>query len=102
MKLYSTAKLVKEILEECPDAREDDYFLWLLVLQRECGFDVTTKPLDQFLLCAKGAKFSPFVTVCRARRKLQENYPDLRASEETQIARAKLEQEYEAFSTGQC
>ena len=99
--MTNITKLVKTILENHPETRDDDYLLWLKVLWsvQYCDIpDYMNMPVCKFLECAKYMKFPHYETVSRARRKLQEKYPELRASEETQAARARLEEEYREYA----
>lgn len=102
MKLTNTAKLVKTILEEHPETRDDDYLLWLIAIKRvvkENGLpDISRMTFEEYIAAAKYSQLPHFETVGRARRKLQEHYPSLRATEETRAARAELEKEYREFA----
>lgn len=102
MKLTNTAKLVKKILEEFPKTRDDDYLLWLTAIKqviRERGLpDISKITFEEFIGAAKYSQLPHFETVSRARRKLQESYPSLRATKETQEARAELEEDYKEFA----
>lgn len=89
--------LVLETLEMKPDTRNDDYLLWLEILQVK-GFPTGCVSAYCLLSTAKIAKLPSFETVSRARRKLQAEYPNLRASPETQTARAELEEEYKEYA----
>ena len=103
MKLVNTAAIVKTILEEMPEARDDDYLLWLKVIERVAAIhnipDVTTgMPFGTFLSMAKYSKFPHFETVSRTRRKIQEKFPELRGTIQTAVARAKEERDYRDFA----
>jgi hypothetical protein len=86
-----------------PEARDDDYLLWLKVIEKVAEIhnipDFTkTMPFGIFLATAKYSKFPHYTTVGRARRKLQEKFPELRATAETQAARSELEESYKDFA----
>lgn len=103
MKLINTAQLVKVILIEMPEARNDDYLLWLKVIEtiaRAEGKPHITKywSVEGFLANAKYSSFPQFETVSRARRKVQERCPELRGSAETQAARSEKEEEFKNFA----
>lgn len=105
MKLVNTKEVVHDILKRFPETRNDDYLLWLKVLEnvaeRHNIPDFTkTMTVGVFLQMAKCSKFPQFETVSRIRRKFQEQYPDLRGSVEVQEARAELEQDYREFARG--
>lgn len=98
MEIIKTAHLVKTILETHPETRDDDYLLWLKVLEVTCERDPKPLTVGEFLKCVKCSSFPHFETVSRSRRKAQEKYPKLRGTAETQAARAELEEEYIAFA----
>lgn len=104
MRLMNITKLVKEILEYIPSTRDDDYLLWLKVLEitaTAVEYNATFAhciTLNDFLSTAKYSNYPHFETVSRARRKIQENYPELRASAETQAARSELEEQYKEYA----
>lgn len=102
MKLIKISKIVKEVLETYPETRNDDYLLWLRVIAAYevnndlCGIETMT--VYDFLKTAKSMPIPCFESVSRARRKIQEQNPDLRAEKEVQEARAELEGEYIEFA----
>ena len=85
--------LVKSILEKYEEARKDDFFLvaevyYSLVPEvADCSF-------TSVMLAHKEFKLPSFEGITRARRKLQREYEDLRASEEVQTARLNETKEY--------
>jgi hypothetical protein len=100
MRLTNITKLVKDILESRPETRDDDYILWLNVL-RNTNTDIpdyTNMPVAEFLLNAKYMRFPHYESVSRARRKIQEKYPELRATDETRTARANFEKRYRKYA----
>lgn len=102
MRMTNTTKLVKSILESYPETRDDDYLLWLKAVRWAVPQNEIARYLDmpfsEFMKYAKCMKIPHYETVSRSRRKLQENYPELRASAETQAARARLEEEYREYA----
>lgn len=103
MELNNKTELVKAILEQIPNTRDDDYLLWLYVLEIEAAQDhrasfASSLSLASFLEQAKCCKYTHFETVSRIRRKLQAKYPELKATKNTQAARAELEQEYREYA----
>ena len=103
MNLLKTSGLVKSILESKPEARDDDYLLWLLVLQEVCAIERRedfTKHMnvESFLVGTKFSDDPSYETVSRARRKLQARHPHLRASEETRVAREEYEEHYRKYA----
>ncbi len=100
MRLTNITKLVKSILEKYPETRDDDYILWLKVLSNTQSDipDYTKMPLSEFLINAKYMRFPHYESVSRSRRKIQEKYPELRATEETRTARANFEKRYRKYA----
>ena len=84
MKLYD---LVKKILEKQPRARSSDKHLIWMVMTYKAGktgsFHIS---LQDFLNCQS------FESITRARRKVQENHPELKASSVVEKARKVKEQ----------
>ncbi len=96
-KLLETTKLVKGILEEKPETRDDDNLLWLEALRAtvrdwKYGNKMCDLTLAYVLTSIHRLGLPPFGTVSRARRKLQEKYPELRGSEQARRKRAKREE----------
>lgn len=82
-------KIVKPILEEYPAARSDDRLLYYWVLKKQ-GFDLSVT-VSRFLL---GVDYPNWETITRVRRKLQENYPELREPSNVQKMRNQAEEEF--------
>ncbi len=103
MKRFKTFPLVQQILEESPETRDDDYLLWLCVIQKftaEHNITDVSKYMSvgAFLAAVKYMGIPLYETVSRERRKVQEKYPELRATAETQAARSDLELKYRKFT----
>lgn len=101
-KIINTAVLVKRILEEKPETRNDDYLLWaetILVAVRQ-STDLYVHDLNMIyaLRHIRELNLPDFGTVGRARRKLQEKFPELRGSERVRQERAKREIAFEGFA----
>ena len=101
MRIKNIANIVGTVLEFYPETRDDDYLLWLEVL-RQTQFpevcDVLSMPVNRFLTIARYTHYPQFETVSRARRKLQAQRPELRATPETQAARAEMERKYREYA----
>ena len=78
----TTHDLVKKILEQRPETRNSDMFLYTVLAQHiedEKGVDITEKPFC-FVLCnLKKLGLPSLESVGRARRKIQEQYPHLQS-----------------------
>lgn len=99
MKIYD---LVKELLEKHPQTRNSDKFLmwtvWTYQIEKEQGKTPLKEGIPQFLA------FHLFINVCttpesitRARRKVQEQHPELQAVPEVQALRAEKESKKGSF-----
>lgn len=91
MKLQTMEKVVLEILEESPQARQDDYILMVKVCEK-INPQILNYP---FWLVMKNHHFDlpNWETVTRCRRKIQQKRPDL-VSPATSRKRRKKEEEY--------
>ena len=78
--------IVKRILEEDDEARNDDFYLYSRVIA-DINPNALHKSLSTFLLNFEELEIPKEATVSRARRKLQAMYPALRATEEVQQKR---------------
>lgn len=90
-KLKSIEKIVEEILRADELARRDDNFLILQVVRRMYPFEVG-KTFAAVMFNAKNKGIS-FESITRARRKLQNKYPELRDEEVSEI-RDEEQKEY--------
>lgn len=101
MKIYKTAKTVKSILESFPETRDNDYLLWLKMIELHSSNpceNYQAMTVGEFLQIAKASVVPCFETVSRARRKIQAQNPELKASPEVEDARAEMEVEYKEFA----
>lgn len=104
-KIINAAKLVRHILEERPETRDDDHLLYLRVLEivsdyDEC-MDIDSLSVSNFFLHFNDLHLPSYETISRARRKVQEKHPELRASEDVALARAELQKDFRAFALSQ-
>lgn len=88
--------VIKPILEEIPQTRDDDVLLYAEIVR---AFNPKALELtaNTFLFGHSYLNIPNMKSVERARRKVQEKYPDL-ASERAKKKRAKEEQAYIAYS----
>lgn len=96
-KLYKVEEMVKEVLEEVPAARDDDF-----VLLAHCYYklnpEVVGTPFNVVMLGHKEFGLPPFESITRARRKLQANNEELRATKEVETARLNKTADYINYS----
>lgn len=96
-KLRILEPIVKEILEEDPDARKDDMYLYYKYVDKKVG----CYRLDEVFFnkdFRKALKISPYHSVARCRRKLQNLYEHLQPSKKVQEARINETSEYIDYS----
>lgn len=86
--LYKVEDLVKEILEQYKEARDNDYYLTFRVIEKLTPEELY-RPYGEILL--KPQRVISFKTIERARRKVQSKYPELQASKKVQEARDEYE-----------
>jgi len=101
-KLLNTTKLVKGILKENPETRDDDNLLWLEAIieaayEKDCTYALDWG-ISSIMHNIRALGLPTFESVSRARRKLQEKYPELRGSENARRGRADKEQTVKEFA----
>lgn len=101
--LKTISKLVKHILETEPQTRSNDGFLYLKVLRVAAdrkGISVDGMTVENFLLNRHEIGLPGFETVRRTRQKVQQEHPELAASERVKAFRTANEAEFRAFALG--
>lgn len=99
--LRKVSDLVKDILENDPQSRNSDNFLYLKILEHHStakGIDVHTMTVPVLLKELDRRTFPGFETVRRSRQKVQATYPELAASGAVRRLRGKNEAEYRDFA----
>lgn len=99
--LITTTNLVKTLLAIDPQTRNSDSYLYLKVIEHvaiQKELDLSKFPVPYFLTHMKEYGFPPFESVRRARQKLQSEYPELKACEAVQEARAENEIEFRSYA----
>lgn len=94
MEKNKTFDLVKSILENDPDTRDDDFALIYEVAKR---FGMEKCSFGYALALWKTNKMPSFEGITRARRKVQELNPSLCSEERIAEMRRKQEREYHDF-----
>ena len=102
-RLINITQAVKEILEEKPETRDDDNLLWLEALRLSVrdwkyGNKMCDLTLAYVLKSINRLGLPSFESVSRARRKLQETYPELRGPDRAQRRRAENEKKFEEYA----
>lgn len=99
-RLQGTTETVKAILESDRKSRDDDNYLYYLVLKRygqKNGVDIDSMSIPRFLLHMKDYGFPPFESVRRARQKLQHDNPELASSHRVAEIRKLEESAYRSY-----
>ena len=99
--LKAVSAMVKVILTENVQARNDDNVLYLKVLQivsNRNSIDLQSMTVPVFLLKMKEYGLPGFETVRRSRQKVQADNPELEGTESTRRKRAKQEAVYPLLS----
>jgi hypothetical protein len=81
-----TSDIVKDILENCPDARNSDDLLYINVCKKLSPM-VCHQPLEMVFLMRKEFGLPCYESVRRTRQKLQAAYPELCGSDEVEAQR---------------
>lgn len=97
MEKKKTFDLVKSILENVPETRDDDFEL-IYEVAKEFGWGGCA--FGQALTLWRDRGCPSFESITRARRKVQELYPNLRASDKVAEAREEQRREYRDFYWG--
>ena len=96
-KLIKLEPIVKEVLEENPEAREDDFVLITEVVNR-VEPAVGHLQFNVVMLGHKTMKLPTLESITRCRRKLQNQYEELQSTKYLQKLRAKQEEEYREYA----
>lgn len=88
-RLQKLEDTVKVVLESNMSAREDDFILVLSVYEKLLSYSdyVDTMSFRELLTNHVALDLPPFESVTRCRRKLQQEYPDLKSTIGTQMIR---------------
>lgn len=99
MKLQNTKALVKSILEEVPESRNNDMRLYFEVCRKVNG-NILDYPFGRVILRLDRFNLPPFESVRRSRQKVQSEHPELAANDVVQVFRAENEEQYREFARG--
>lgn len=94
-KLNKVEGLVKGILVESPEARDDDDILYMKVVEK---YGLGEIPVKAFLKCRRTYRIPSYESVGRCRRKLQEKYEEFRGSRASQETRTEEEGKYIVYA----
>ena len=95
--LKNTTLLVKQVLETVPAARNSDNLLFIEVV-KIININLIFKPLAEVLTNLKEYDLPSIETVGRCRRKLQAQFPELRAAAAVQGIRGDREEEFREWA----
>lgn len=88
--LRNTTKMVKYVLEKEPRTRNSDNLLWLEVIKL-VNQGVLRNPMAEVIQNLNVYSLPSIETVGRCRRKLQAEFPELRADKTVEDFRSELE-----------
>ena len=88
--IQKTSKIVEQLLQDHPETRNSDDFLYLKVCEKINVISLAL-PFHEVLLCRKKYKLPPFESVRRTRQKLQKKYPELAGNRKVEEERAENE-----------
>ena len=97
--LKKTTKMVKTLLKNKPDLRENDDLLYLAVCYL-INAEIPGISFHSVLISRKKLGLPSFETVRRTRQKVQATYPELRAEKKVKEARKAKETEYREYARG--
>ena len=95
--LKNATDIVKEILKENPDARNDDDYLYLKVCERIDGVSISL-PFWRVILNRKKYNYPAFETVRRTRQKIQQHHPELSGCSEVEAFRTVNEEKFRNYA----
>lgn len=95
--LKNTTLLVKQVLETVPAARNSDNLLFIEVV-KIININLIFKPLAEVLTNLKEYDLPSIETVGRCRRKLQAEFPELKAKKSVQDIRGDREEEFREWA----
>ena len=96
-KLIKTEELVKDVLIRFDDSRSDDFILIYRVFKEVNENAVIRNPFYHVMLNHSQYNFPAIASIMRARRKIYQNYPDLKPEKVTKKRNEKIE-EYKEYS----
>lgn len=102
--LKAVSVIVKNILTDSVQARNNDNVLYLMVLNHVSSrnnIDIQSMTVPVFLLKMKDYGLPGFETVRRSRQKVQADNPELGGTESMRRKRAKQEVVYREFATSE-
>lgn len=95
--LFKMEDVVRDILSWNPNTRDDDFIL-IYEVYRKINPLVLTLSFGEILLCHNHFGLPSFESIRRSRQKVQQNNPNLRATENTRRVRNKNEDYYKFFN----
>ena len=95
--LKNTTLLVKQVLETVPAARNSDNLLFIEVV-KIINVNLIFRPLAEVLTNLKKYDLPSIETVGRCRRKLQAEFPELKAKKFVQEVRDDREEEFREWA----
>lgn len=97
--LKTIDRKVRAILENNPDARNDDMILYLMYCNMHGRVRVGELPFERVMNNYKVFHIPCFESIRRTRQKIQASNPELGCSPEVRRARRKQQEKYKSYAT---
>lgn len=97
--LKTTNEIVKTILEQNPQSRNSDDFLYIKVCEKVNDISINL-PFKQVMANRKIYGLPPFESVRRCRQKIQAAHPELAGCAEVEAQRKENEQAFREYAKG--
>jgi len=95
--IYKTDEIVRRLLIDKPETRDDDYYL-LYEYLKDVNPQLKDKPLGEVLMFHKWYGLPSLETITRARRRNQAKYKELKSKKEIEKLRKKQEENFVFYS----
>ena len=95
--LKSTAKIVFEMLEKCPETRNSDDMLYFRVCE-SIDDTIIDSPFWKVIINRKQYNYPAYESVRRTRQKLQAEFPELAGCDEVEAERTLMEAIYREYA----
>lgn len=96
-KLCKLENIVKEVLTDIPDTRDDDFKL-IAYTYYKLDIRISATSFNTVMIKHKELGLPPFESITRVRRKLQADHEELRAVKEVAEARTNKQADYIEYS----
>lgn len=99
MRIAIIEPIVEKILENYPNTRGNDDFLYTRVIEHYLGSKAEKISVKEYFITRKRLGVPPLVTVVRCRRRLQTVRPELLPDKNVIAERVNAEKDFRRYST---